>query len=109
MNIEKFIDEAVDEAADDIIGEFNNHPVYTHNEAANIIDIIEKVLTDYDISVPSPEDDEREPDDKYGFYGSTYYDLLDDVEDRIIALLNRSGCQAQIITGVFGDELGDFI
>lgn len=63
--------------------------IYTHEEAASIIELFEDVLAKYDIKVPSPEDDEREPDNMVGLYGTTYSDLLDAVEDKLIDLLDR--------------------
>ena len=63
--------------------------IYTHEEAASIIELFEDVLEKYDIKVPSPEDDEREPDNMVGLYGTTYSDLLDAVEYKLIDLLDR--------------------
>lgn len=34
--------------------------IYTHDEAALIIEKFEDVLSQYDIHIPSPEDDERD-------------------------------------------------
>lgn len=64
--------------------------VYTHNEAADIIDFFEDILCANEIKVPSPEDDERDPEDQYGLYGSTYGDLLDIIEDRLIDIIERA-------------------
>lgn len=64
--------------------------IYTHNEAANIIDYFEDILCANEIKVPSPEDDERDPDDQYGLYGSTYGDLLDIIEERLIDIIERA-------------------
>lgn len=65
--------------------------IYTHDEAAKILELFEDVLSEYDISVPSPEDDEREEDNMVGLYGSTYSNLLDSVEERLIELLEKNG------------------
>lgn len=78
-----------------------NKKIYTHAEAANIIDLFENVLIENNISIPSPEDDEREKDDMLGLYGSTYSNLLDEVESRIEYIANRSRDGAQIVTGMF--------
>lgn len=75
--------------------------IYTRNEAAQIVELFENVLNDYDITVPSPEDDDREPDNKVALYGSVYFDLLDDIENYLIDMLNRSN--TEIITGVSSD------
>lgn len=75
--------------------------IYTHDEAMLIVEMFEDVLNTYDISVPSPEDDEREPDNMIGLYGSTYSDLLDSVEDRLIEILNKHGQNCKIVQGEF--------
>ena len=49
-----------------------------------------KAKAKYNIHVPSPEDDEREPDDLIGLYGSTYSELLDDIESRLIDLISAA-------------------
>ena len=64
--------------------------IYTHDEAARIIDMFEEVLSRYDIHVPSPEDDERDEDNMVGRYGSVYGDLLDEVEEHLIFLLEQA-------------------
>ena len=48
-----------------------NKKIFTRDEASQIVEMFEYVLAFYNIKVPSPEDDEREPDD-IGLYGSTY-------------------------------------
>lgn len=76
--------------------------IYTHDEAAKIIELFEAVLCDYGIKVPSPEDDERDPADETGLYGSVYSDLLDEVEYRLIDLLNRySDSAGKVVTDEF--------
>lgn len=63
--------------------------IYTHDEAAQIVELFETVLCEHGIRVPSPEDDERDPDNQAALYGSVYSDLLDEVEERLIDLLDR--------------------
>ena len=63
--------------------------IYTRSEAADTVELFEMVLDKYDIRIPSPEDDEREPDNEAKLHGSTYFNLLDDVEARIASLLTR--------------------
>lgn len=76
--------------------------IYTRSEAADIVELFEMVLDKYDIRIPSPEDDEREPDNEAKLYGSTYYNLLDDVEARIASLLTRIGeGPNEIVEGAF--------
>lgn len=38
--------------------------IYTRDEAMLIVEMFEDVLDTYNIKVPSPEDDEREPDNE---------------------------------------------
>lgn len=86
--------------------ESNVQKIFTRDEAAQIVEMFESVLDLYNIEVPSPEDDEREPDNKVGLYGSTYYDLLDDVESCIVTLLEKHVPDVEIITNTFsGGEI----
>lgn len=71
--------------------------IYTHDEAALIVEALEDILSQYDIQIPSPEDDEREQDNMIGLYGSTYSDLLDYVESSLIELLDRYKNGAEVI------------
>ena len=75
-------------------------PIYTHDEAMLILQMFENVLSGYDIKVPSPEDDERAPDD-VGLYGSTYSDLFDSVEGKLIELLDRHKEGTEVIEGKY--------
>ena len=50
----------------------NDNAIYTHDEAARIVELFEDVLDEYGIKVPSPEDGAREPDTavvKYEYSG----------------------------------------
>lgn len=79
--------------------------IYTHDEAARIVEFFEDILSMYDIRVPSPEDDEREEDNMVGLYGSTYSSLLDDVEAELVSILERHGeTDVEIIEGEFSGE-----
>lgn len=75
--------------------------IYTHNRAADIVELFEDVLDNADITVPSPEDDDREPENCARLYGSVYSDLLDSVEGDIISLLEAHNQGTKIVTGVF--------
>jgi hypothetical protein len=79
--------------------------IYTRDIAAEIVGLFEEVLSRYNISVPSPEDDDRDPDDMIGLYGSTYYDLLDTVECMIAELLKEHKPTDQIVMDEFGDNV----
>lgn len=75
--------------------------IYTHDEAARILDLFEDTLDKYNIRVPSEEDDEREPDNEAKLYGSTYSALLDDVEWVLKELLYNHKPDTKVITGMF--------
>jgi anaerobic ribonucleoside-triphosphate reductase activating protein len=75
--------------------------IYTHDEAARLIDMFEEVLAKYNIHVPSPEDEEREEDNMVGLYGTTYSELLDNVENHLIDLLDRKNPDTEIVKDVF--------
>lgn len=61
--------------------------IYTRDEAMVIVELFENVLDKYDITIPSDEDDERDPDNTARLYGSTYYGLVDAVENALILML----------------------
>lgn len=63
--------------------------------------MFEDILCEHGIKVPSPEDNEREPDNEGALYGSTYSNLLDEVEARLIDLLDRHTLDTEIIKGEF--------
>ena len=79
----------------------DSSPIYTRDEAADILDLFENVLDRYGIKVPSPEDDEREADDEAKLYGSVYYELLDGVENALNELFKRHTSNTQVIYGIF--------
>ena len=76
--------------------------IYTRDEAARLIEMFENILVENGISVPSPEDDDRDPDDNLGLYGSVYSDLLDDVEHRLARLFAYNKAGAEVVVGKFG-------
>lgn len=85
--------------------------IYTRDEAARIVEMFEDILVENGISVPSPEDDDRDPDDNLGLYGSVYSDLLDGVENILIGIIIRRGPHGdhikdlnEVITGEFSGK-----
>lgn len=64
--------------------------IYTHDEASRIIECFETVLGNHRMTIPSPEDDEREDDNQATIYGSVYSGLLDEVEEILVEILNKS-------------------
>lgn len=79
----------------------NEAAIYTHDEASIIVDIFESVLSEYGITVPSPEDNERHADDMLGLYGSTYDSILSSVEDRICCILDRHDEDTKVVCDEF--------
>lgn len=79
--------------------------IYTRDEAVLIVEMFESVLDTYNIKVPSPEDDEREPDNKAKLYGSVYSDLLDNVEASLIELLEKHDENTEIVTDEFSGTI----
>lgn len=63
---------------------------YSRNIAADIVELFEDVLDEYGITVPSPEDNEKDVGNEARLYGSVYWDLLDKVEGEIIYAVIRS-------------------
>ena len=79
--------------------------IYTRDEAMLIVEMFEDVLDTYNIKVPSPEDDEREPDNEAKLYGSVYSDLLDNVEASLIELLEKHDEGTEIVTDEFSGTI----
>ena len=75
--------------------------IYTHDEAALIVELFEDVLDRYHVTVPSPEDDEREAGSTAALYASTYSGLLDSVERQLIHILDRHIAGAMIVQDKF--------
>ena len=82
-----------------------NIVIYTHDEAALIVDMFESVLDRYGIKIPSPEDDERDPDNEAKLYGSVYSDLLDGIETNIISMLRSCQQGAEIVENEFSGSI----
>ena len=75
--------------------------IYTHDEAMLIVEIFEGLISRYDIKIPSPEDDERDIEDDTGLYGSTYSELLDAVEQKLVELLEKHDANTEVIQDEF--------
>lgn len=75
--------------------------VYTHDEAADIVGMFEELLLENKLKIPSPEDDERDPDDQFGMYGSTYDELLSGVESALVEIIARIKGGASVIEDEF--------
>lgn len=71
--------------------------IFTHDEAMLIVEMFEDVLTRHGIIVPSPEDDEKEDDNEAALYGSTYSELLDGVEEKLIEMLKNHKPDTEVV------------
>lgn len=82
--LKKVKEDGFEEIADALIDkqEFNGLPK-SKNVAITILDIFEDMLSEKDVMIP---DDDREGDEDEGcIYGTTYYDL----EDQIVEILKK--------------------
>lgn len=79
--------------------------IYTHDEAMLIVEMFENVLCDHGIKIPSPDDDEREPDNEAALYGSTYYGLFDSVEAALVEMLSKHTPGTEVVEGVFSGTI----
>ncbi len=75
--------------------------VFTHDEAAKIVEAFEDVLEKYDVTLPSGDDDERDETNTARLYGDTYSELLDYVEYVLIGMLDKYEACKDVITGAF--------
>lgn len=76
----------------------NQEKIYTHDLATEIVDMFDDMLVAHGIKVPSPEDDDREEDNEAALYGSTYSDLMDNVEALLIEMLDKKAEGAEVIS-----------
>lgn len=79
--------------------------IYAHDLAAEIIERFEDVLERYNITVPSPEDDEKDADNGARLYGSVYRELADDIETILIEIAEdvKRGCD--VVTDKFSGSM----
>lgn len=82
-------------------------PVYTRDEAAAIVEAFDDILIKNNICIPSPEDDERDEDNMIGLYGTTYWDLVNFVEDCIQDILRQHKAGAKIVENQFSMVFGE--
>ena len=78
--------------------------IYTRDQAMLIVEMFEELLVEYNIRIPSPEDDDRAPED-LGLYGSTYSILLDYVENKIIEILYSVSHNTEVIQDKFSGSV----
>lgn len=75
--------------------------IFTHTEAANIVDLFEDLLDKFGIDIPDP--DRKESENPARIYGMTYFNLVSDVEQAIIKILEKNSQNPQIVTDIFGE------
>lgn len=77
----------------------NTLKIYTHNIAADLVELFEDVLDRHDIKIP---DDDRTGDETEGcLYGQTYSDLLDETEICLIEAIKPIDGNYELITDRF--------
>lgn len=79
--------------------------IYTRDEASLIVEKFEDILSQHNIHIPSPEDDERDVEDMIGLYGSVYSNLLDSVEAQIYSIISRRTAGEKVVTGEFSGTI----
>ena len=78
--------------------------IYTHDEAARILEMFDDMLRENGIKVPSDEDDERGEDNDAALYGMVYWELLDAVEHVLLDVAKRSKANEEIKPYNFSGE-----
>lgn len=71
--------------------------IFTHDETTQIVEMFESLLEEHNIVIPSPEDDQRDPDNAASLYGSTYSDLHDRIEEALLNILKRHSDGADVV------------
>ena len=77
--------------------------LHTRPFAADIVYLFEKLLDEHGIIIPSPEDS----DGRFAYgntapiYGTTYSDLLDQVEQILVNMLRHYDSETEIISFVY--------
>lgn len=79
--------------------------IYTRDEASLIVEKFEYILSQNNIHIPSPEDDERDTEDMIGLYGSVYSDLLDSIEAQIYSIISRCTAGEKVVTDEFSGTI----
>lgn len=80
--------------ATEVVDNLNEEKVYTHDEAAAIVERFEDLLEAKDISIPCDDPEEQkeldnDPDNGARLYGTEYSNLLDEVEELIVAAVEK--------------------
>lgn len=79
--------------------------IYTRDEASLIVEKFEDILSQYNIHIPSPEDNERDAEDMIGLYGSVYSNLLDSIEAQIYSIISRCTAGEKVVTDEFSGTI----
>lgn len=62
----------------------SDNVIYSRDVSAEIVGIFEGVLERYGITVPSPEDDDKEPENDAKLYGSVYWNMVNEIEEILL-------------------------
>lgn len=79
--------------------------IYTHDEAMRIVEMFDWLLCENEVFIAGPQDDDPDPDDCIGLYGSAYDHALFYVEDRLIELLDKHDGNTEVICDVFSGSV----
>lgn len=75
--------------------------IYTHDIAAQMVDLFEDLLDRKNITVPCSDENEEadrsDIDNSARLYGSEYSELLDDIEATLIGVLEEKDSSAEVI------------
>ncbi len=69
--------------------------IYTHNITADIMDIFDDALGQLDITVPSPEDAQKDDNNDAVLYGSVYANIFEEIESYLTTVLNDAGVKTK--------------
>lgn len=75
--------------------------IYAHDEAMRIVEMFDWLLSENEVFITGPQDDDLDPDDCFGLYGSAYDRMLSYVEERLIELLGKHDKNTEVIRDVF--------
>lgn len=76
---------------------------YISTKATEIIDILQNLLYEHKINIPTPEDDKLKPEDKKGLYGSNYTAIHEKTEKVIKDLCELRKTTPLIVIGYYDD------
>lgn len=89
------------------LGQTDSKIIHTHNVVSDILEEFENILDKYDITIPSPEDEDREDDNCARLYGSVYSDLMDAVEYILLETCMKVKEGFKVVPYIYGGDMHD--